>query len=98
MKQPLKYSQYKIKNMFSSKIQVDKDNYIDMPIGMEILFSILFAIYLSGSYYIISLFQFPSLVEGFLTGVAVIIAIKPLTYLIYRLAFWLEIQRYEKYD
>lgn len=98
MKLPLKYSQYKTKHMFSSKIQVGKDSYIDMPIGMRLLFSFLFAISLLVSNYIISLFQLPSLAEAFLIGVVLIIAIKPLTYLIYRLVFWLEVQRYEKHD
>ena len=65
MKLPLKYSQYKTKHMFSSKIQVGKDSYIDMPIGMRLLFSFLFAISLLVSNYIISLFQLPSLAEAF---------------------------------
>ena len=43
MKLPLKYSQYTIRHIFSSRIQVGKDDYIDMPIGMRLLLSLLFA-------------------------------------------------------
>lgn len=96
MKLPLKYSQYTIRHIFSSRIQVGKDDYIDMPIGMRLLLSLLFAATIILEYYIISLFQLSSLAEGCLLGAGVIIAIKPLTYLIYRLTFWLEVQRYKK--